>query len=54
LHPDDLCSPALSQWMATELPPLQVGGRIKLDGLDRLPGLAEEVLATARPTALAS
>ena len=49
LEPDRLNPQALSEWMARELPPLQLGGRVNLNGLDRLPALAEELLATPRP-----
>jgi len=35
---------ALTEWMARELPPLSVSGRLNLDGLERLPELADEVL----------
>jgi len=48
LELDGLNPQALSQWMARELPPLQLDGRINLNGLDRLPALAEEVLAAPR------
>jgi predicted glycosyltransferase len=36
---------AISRWMARDLPPLELDGRLNLRGLDRLPGLALEVLA---------
>jgi len=45
---DRLNPQALSEWMGRELPPLQVDGRINLNGLDRLPALAQEVLAAPR------
>jgi len=45
---DDLNPQALSEWMTRELPPLQLDGRINLNGLDRLPALAQEVLAAPR------
>jgi predicted glycosyltransferase len=35
---------ALTEWMARELPPLNVNGRLNLNGLERLPELADEVL----------
>ena len=54
LHPDDLTARALSEWMARDLPPLRVDGRINLKGLDRLPALAAEVLAMPQSVALAS
>jgi hypothetical protein len=34
--------------MGRELPPLQVRGRINLNGLERLPALVEEVVAGRR------
>ena len=40
--------------MAQDLPAPKLEGRIKMDGLDRLPGLAEEALAAFRPAAVAS
>ena len=52
LDPEQLTPQALSDWMARELPPLKPGIIINLNGLDRLPGLAQEVLA-ARPIPLA-
>ena len=54
LHPDDLNSPALSEWMRRDLPAIKVDGRINLNGLDQLPTLAKELLATPRPGDLAS
>ena len=45
---------SLSEWMAQDLPPLKLEGRIKMDGLDRLPAMAQEVLASFRPSVLAS
>jgi predicted glycosyltransferase len=35
---------ALSEWMARDLPPLHLDGRLNLGGLERLPALADEVL----------
>jgi len=35
---------ALSEWMARDLPPLRLDGRLNMDGLERLPQLADEVL----------
>ena len=43
---------ALSEWMARDLPPLQVDGRINLNGLARLPALVKETLAKPRAVAL--
>jgi predicted glycosyltransferase len=41
----DRSSPqALAEWMARDLPPLRVEGRLNLGGLERLPELADEVL----------
>jgi predicted glycosyltransferase len=42
---DELNPRLLSEWMARDLPPLKIKGRINLNGLDRLSGLAEEALA---------
>jgi len=50
---DELSPQLLSEWMARDLPPLKVEGRINLNGLDRLCVLAEEALAAARPAAAA-
>ncbi len=49
---DDLNPQALSEWMTRELPPLRLDGRINLNGLDRLPALAQEVLAVPRKMSL--
>ena len=49
LELESLNPQALSEWMARELPPLQLGGRVNLNGLDRLPALAQELLAAPRP-----
>jgi len=46
LEPEHLSPQALSEWMARDLPPLQLDGRINMNGLDRLPALAKEVLAS--------
>lgn len=35
---------ALSSWMSKDLPPLKLNGVLKMDGLERLPFLAKEVL----------
>jgi len=50
---DELSPRLLSEWMARDLPPLKIEGRINLNGLDRLCVLAEEALAAARPAAAA-
>ena len=47
LEIDALTAEALAAWIARDLPPLRVAGKIKLDGLDRLPELAREVLGLA-------
>jgi len=44
LEPESLNSQALGQWMAQDLPRVQLDGRLDLGGLDRLPKLADEVL----------
>jgi predicted glycosyltransferase len=44
LEIDRLKPQAISEWMARNLPPLRLEGRLNLNGLDRLPGLAKEVL----------
>jgi predicted glycosyltransferase len=54
LSGEDVNPRALSEWMLRDLPPLRVEGRINLAGLDRLPGLAEEVLAIPRLAAVAA
>lgn len=51
---DELNPQRLTEWLARDLPPLKTEGRINLNGLDRLPLLAEEALATARPPAPAA
>jgi predicted glycosyltransferase len=45
LHPAGLTPGALSAWLAQDLKPPAVGGRINLNGVARLPHLLEEVLA---------
>ncbi len=50
LEIDKLNAPALSEWMARDGQPPKTNGRINLNGLDQLPGLAEEVLALPRAT----
>jgi predicted glycosyltransferase len=49
LEIDALSPQRLSEWMARDLPPLKIEGRINLNGLDHLRALAEEALAAARP-----
>lgn len=44
IEPDRMTPQALSEWMARELPPLQIKGRLNLDGLSRLPRLAGKLL----------
>ena len=47
LHPDNLSSAALSEWLAREdRPPLRIRERLDLNGLERLPYLLEEVLVS--------
>lgn len=50
LEIDKLNAAALSEWMARDVPPPDIAGRINLNGLDRLPSLAAEVLALPRAT----
>lgn len=45
LHPDDLSPERLSTWLATAPGDMAPRDRIDLDGLARLPGLADEILA---------
>jgi hypothetical protein len=47
LEVDDSSPQALTEWMARDLPPLHLEGRLDLDGLERLPELADEVLGRA-------
>jgi len=42
---------ALTEWMARDLPPLQIEGRLDLAGLERLPELTDEVLGRTQPKA---
>ncbi len=44
LAPEQLSPEALSAWMTRELPALRLQGRLKLDGLAKLPALASEML----------
>src|SRR5262249_20613249 len=53
LEGENLNAAAISQWMARELPPLQIEGRLNLNGLARLPGLALQILAGSAPDAVA-
>ena len=50
LEIDKLSAPAISEWMAREVEPPKVANRINFNGLDRLPDMAEEVLAQPRET----
>jgi len=66
LEIDRLNPQAVSDWMARDLPPMSLDGRLNLNGLERLPGLAKEVLGlssseaqpdpapAARPVAVAA
>ena len=47
IEPDRMTPKALSDWMATDLPPLRLNGRLDLNGLDRLPLLAAQILGKA-------
>jgi predicted glycosyltransferase len=47
LEADHSSPQALAEWMARDLPPLNLEGRLDLDGLERLPELADEVLGRA-------
>ena len=53
LHPEELNVSALTEWMARELEPVQVHGRINFSGLDRLPGLVEDLRNPSRQAATA-
>jgi len=44
LEVDRLTTPALSAWMAKEIPPMRLNGVLKMDGLDKLPAMASELL----------
>ncbi len=48
LEIEKLSAPALTEWIAREIAPPKLDGRINLNGLDRLADLAEEVLAVPR------
>jgi predicted glycosyltransferase len=49
IEPDRMTAQALSDWMAKDLPPLRLNGRLNLDGLSRLPVLAAQLLAKTSP-----
>jgi predicted glycosyltransferase len=51
LEIDRLNPKALSDWMARDLPPLHLNGRLNLNGLQRLPELAAEVLGRSTESA---
>ena len=52
LHPADLTSDALSEWLARgHQRPVPAGRRVDLNGLTRVPRLLEELLATAHDAA---
>ena len=51
LEVDCLNAQALTEWMARDLPPLRLDGRLNLEGLDRLPKLADEVIGRPPPRA---
>jgi len=54
LEAEDLTAEAVSQWLARDLPPLEIEGRVNFDGLDRLQALVQEVLALRRDASPAS
>jgi predicted glycosyltransferase len=54
LEADRLNPEALSSWLCKEMPPLRVGDRLKLNGLDKLPAMAREVLGLSKPTSEAA
>jgi len=49
IEPDRMTPKAVSDWMAADLPPLRLNGRLNLDGLSRLPVLAAQLLGKAPP-----
>jgi predicted glycosyltransferase len=49
VEPDTLNPAALTDWMASDLPPIQAHGKINLNGLDQIPAVAKEVLAHPLP-----
>ena len=53
LEIDRLAPEALTKWMATDLAPMRLNGRLNLNGLERLPELAAEVLGQSTPATLA-
>jgi predicted glycosyltransferase len=54
LPAEELNPRALSEWLARDLPPLELDGRINLKGLELLPAMVEEALARSPPEALAA
>lgn len=50
LEVEKLAPQALSDWMRRELPPLRLDGRLKLDGLSRLPAMAAQLIGRTKPT----
>ena len=51
LHPDKLNPQALSEWLCRDVLPPQAHKRIDLNGVQRLPKLLEELIATpSRPS----
>lgn len=44
LHPDDLTPNALTQWLVSDLPPVDTYDRIDFNGLKRIPYLIKEVI----------
>lgn len=53
LEIDRVAPEALTKWMAKDLPPMRLNGRLNLNGLERLPELAAEVLGQSTPATLA-
>jgi predicted glycosyltransferase len=54
LEIEKLSPPALAEWMARDVEPPKVRDQINFNGLDRLPEMAEEVLALAREKSAAA
>jgi predicted glycosyltransferase len=51
LRPDDLSASSVGAWLRAEIaPPARVAKRVDLNGLERLPDLLDEVLASPRPS----
>ncbi len=50
----DLNPQRLAEWMARDLPPMKIEGRINMNGLDSLPRMAEAMLAATPSSALAA